>query len=137
MGGGTSFYQCFSTVFGTALLSISPVGAFITCIVPRVLEGWLTGLLFAFLYGRIRTRKISWYGASLACPLLNTLLFMSSLVLFFYHSDYIQGMAAGMGVGNPFTFVLAFVGIQGLIEAVLCFLIASVVSRTVYGVLGK
>ena len=130
--GVTSFYQCFSTTFGTMLLSINPAGTFVTCIVPRVLEGWLTGLLFAFLYGRVRTRKISYYGASLACPLLNTLLFMSSLVLFFYRSDYIQGMAAGMGVGNPFAFVLAFVGVQGVIEAILCFMIASVVSRTLY-----
>lgn len=135
--GLTSFYQCFSSAFGTMLLSINPVGAFCTSVIPRVLEGWLTGLLFSFLYSRERTRKISFYGASLACPLLNTLLFMSSLVLFFYRSDYIQGIAAGLGVGNPFTFVLAFVGLQGLIEAILCFLVASVVSRTLHGVLGR
>ena len=135
--GITSFYQCFSSTFGMALLSINPVGTFITSIVPRVLEGWLCGLIFAFLYDRVRTRKLSFYVASLSCPLLNTLLFMSSLVLFFYRSDYIQEMASGFGVRNPFTFVLAFVGLQGLVEAILCFMIASVVSRTLYGVLGR
>ncbi len=135
--GLTSFYQCFSSAFGTMLLAINPIGAFCTSVIPRILEGWLTGLFFAFLYSRVNTRRISYYAASLACPLLNTLLFMSSLVLFFYSSDYIQGIAAGLGVGNPFTFVLAFVGLQGLIEAILCFLIASVVSRTLHGVLGR
>ena len=34
-----------------------------------------------------------------------------------------------LGVTNPFMFVLAFVGIQGLIEAGVCFVIASAVSR--------
>lgn len=46
--------------------------------------------------------------ASLACPFLNTLFFMSALVLIFYHTDYIQGFVTSLGVSNPFTFVLAF-----------------------------
>ena len=46
-----------------------------------------------------------------------------------FRSDYIQSFVTALGVSNPFMFVLAFVGIQGVIEAGVCFVIASAVSR--------
>ena len=135
--GATSFYMALtgSSAFAAMLLSISPVGTFITCIVARVLEGWLTGLIFAALYKKASTKKISYYIASLACPLLNTLFFM--LCIFFYNTEYIQGIASGLGVGNPILFVAAFVGIQGLIEAGICFVIGSIVSRALFSALKR
>ena len=42
----------------------------------------------------------------------------------------IQGFVSALGVSNPFTFVVAFVGVQGLIEAVVCFVLAGAISRT-------
>ena len=77
----------------------------------------------------------TFYIASLACPLLNTLLFMSSLVIFFYNTEYIQGFAQAFGATNPFMFVIAFVGVQGAIEAVICFVVGSILTRTLYKVL--
>jgi len=134
--GITSFIQCFASgAFGAMLLSINPAGTAFTCIVPRVLEGWLCGLIFRAA-GKF-TKNGSYFIASLACPLLNTLLFMSSLVLFFYNTEYIQGIADTLGASNPVVFVAAFVGVQGLIEAVVCFLIASAVSRTLAAALGQ
>ena len=137
--GATSFYMALtgSSAFAAMLLSISPVGTFITCIVARVLEGWLTGLIFAALYKKASTKKISYYIASLACPLLNTLFFMGFLCIFFYNTEYIQGIASGLGVGNPILFVTAFVGIQGLIEAGICFVIGSIVSRALFSALKR
>ncbi|MCD8241582.1 MAG: ECF transporter S component [Lachnospiraceae bacterium] len=127
--GITSLIQCFGlSAFGTMLLSINPIGTAFTCIVPRVLEGWLCGLIFKAL--RKFMKNPAYFIASLACPLLNTLLYMSSLVFFFYNTDYIQGFVSTLGVTNPVAFVVAFVGAQGLIEAVVCFAIAGVVSRT-------
>ena len=137
--GATSFYMALtgSSAFAAMLLSISPVGTFITCIVARVLEGWLTGLIFAALYKKASTKKISYYIASLACPLLNTLFFMGFLCIFFYNTEYIQGIASGLGIGNPILFVAAFVGIQGLIEAGICFVIGSIVSRALFSALKR
>ena len=137
--GATSFYMALtgSSAFAAMLLSISPVGTFITCIVARVLEGWLTGLIFVALYKKASTKKISYYIASLACPLLNTLFFMGFLCIFFYNTEYIQGIASGLGVGNPILFVTAFVGIQGLIEAGICFVIGSIVSRALFSALKR
>ena len=38
-------------------------------------------------------------------------------MIFFYHSDYMQGMAEKLGAVNPMGLVVAMVGTQGLIEA--------------------
>jgi uncharacterized membrane protein len=128
--GATSLLQAFMGIsaFTAMLLNINPVGTIITCLVPRVLEGWLCGLIYQGV--RKIAKNGAYFVASLACPLMNTVFFMSSLVLFFYQTDYIQGFVQTLGVKNPLMFVVAFVGVQGLIEAAACFVIASAVSRT-------
>ncbi len=126
--GITSLIQCFmGGSFGSMLLSINPLGTAFTCIVPRVLEGLLCGLVFRWI--KRVSKNSAYFAASLACPLLNTVFFMSAIVLIFYHTEYIQGLVQTRGVTNPLMFVVAFVGVQGMIEAVVCFLIASAVSR--------
>ena len=107
----------------------------ILTVVPRTLEGLLTGLIFKGLHSIKGVKKFSYYIASLCCPLLNTLLFMSSLVLFFYNTDYVQAFVTALGAKNPLIFVVLFVGVQGLIEAGICFIVASVVSRALYAAL--
>ena len=106
------------SAFSAALLQINPFGLLFTCLVPRILEGWICGLIFQLV------KKFSKNGAfivaSLSCPLLNTLFFMSSLVLFFYNTEYIQGIVTKLGATNPLIFVILFVGVQGAIEAVAC-----------------
>lgn len=115
------------SAFSAALMQINPFGLLFTCLVPRILEGWICGLIFQ------AAKRVSKNGAfliaSLSCPLLNTLFFMGSLVLFFYNTDYIQGIASGLGAANPLIFVILFVGIQGAIEAVACTILGSAVSR--------
>ncbi len=128
--GITSLIQCFmGGSFGSMLLGINPVGTAFTCIVPRILEGLLCGLVFQAIRKGSSSKNSAYLAASLACPLLNTRFVMSALVVIFYHTEYIQGIVNTLGVSNPFTFVVAFVGVQGLIEAIVCFLIASAVSR--------
>lgn len=136
--GLTSFGTCFGTSpFGAALLSINPFFTFIGCVITRILAGWITGLIFQALHRLSISKSISFGVASLCGPLLNTLFFMSSLVVFFYQTDYMQQIVAGMGATNPFMFVLLFVGIQGLIEAGVGFFINFVLSRVLYQYLNK
>ncbi len=128
--GLTSFYQCFGmSAFGSMLLSINPVLTFITCVPTRILAGWLAGVVFKVLHNNDKTKRISYYAASLAAPLLNTLFFMTCIVLFFYNTEFIQGLSAQLGTSSVFTFVIGFVGINGLVEAVACFVVASAVSK--------
>ena len=135
--GLTSLYQAVTggSVFTFALFNLNPVFTIILTVVPRMLEGLLTGLIFKALHNIKSVQKISYYIASLCCPLLNTLLFMSSLVLFFYNTDYVQAFVTALGAKNPLIFVVLFVGVQGLIEAGICFIVASVVSRALYAAL--
>ena len=130
--GATSFYMAVchrKFCFRSRTFQYQPGRAtFIVCIVARVLEGWITGLIFAALH-KSPAKKFSYYVASLACPLLNTFFFMGFLCLFFYNTDYIQGIVSSLGVSNPVVFVAAFVGVQGLIEAGFCFVVGSIVSK--------
>lgn len=126
--GITSLIQCFGmSAFGAILLEINPFGTVFTCIVPRVLEGLLCGLIFKAV--RSRKTNLAYLAGGLSCPVLNTILYMTSLVLFFYNTDYIQGFVETLGVSNPLTFVVAFVGLQGAIEAVVCTVVAAAVAR--------
>lgn len=128
--GATSFIQCFGlSPFGAMLLGINPVLTFIMCLVPRILMGWLTGLIFVGLRKNNKTKGISYAAASLAGPLLNTVLFMGAVVLFFYRTEYIQGFVTDFGTGNVITFILAFVGMNGLVEAGACFILGTAVSK--------
>lgn len=137
--GLTSFYQALTggSAFTATLLGINPLGTVFLTIIPRTLEGLLTGLIFKALHNNKKIQKISYYIAAFCCPVLNTLLFMSSLVVIFYHTEYIQGMVTKFGAANPFLFVIAFVGIQGVIEAGVCFVMASIISRVLYPIVKK
>ena len=73
------------SAFSAALLQINPFGLLFTLLVPRILEGWLCGLVFQAV--KKFSKNGAYIAASLACPVLNTVLFMSSLVLFFYRTD--------------------------------------------------
>lgn len=125
--GITSLMQCFGmSPMGAMLFSINPFGTVVTCIVPRVLEGLLCGLVF----NGMRSRKnLAYFVGGLACPVFNTVLYMTSLVLFFYNTEYIQGFADALGVTNPLAFVAAFVGVQGAVEAAVCTVVSAAVAR--------
>ena len=71
--GLTSLYQAVTggSVFTFALFNLNPVFTIILTIVPRTLEGLLTGLIFKALHNIKSVQKISYYVASLCCPLLN------------------------------------------------------------------
>lgn len=128
--GATSFIQCFGmSPFGAALLGINPWATFIVCTVPRLLMGWLSGLIFAGLRKTNIDKNVAIAAANLVGPLLNTLFFMSALVLFFYNTEYIQGFVSMLGTNNVVSFIIAFVGINGLIEAVACFILGTAVSK--------
>jgi len=128
--GATSFIQCFGmSPFGAALLGINPWATFIVCMVPRLLMGWFTGLIFAGLRKTNMNKNVAIAIANLVGPLLNTLFFMSALVIFFYNTEYIQGFASLLGTTNVFAFIIAFVGINGLVEAAACFILGTAVSK--------
>ena len=114
--------------FGAMLLSINPFLAFLLYVPTRILTGWLTGLIYQGIRKTKIPSNVSITIANLCCPLLNTTFFMSMLVFGFYQTEYIQSFVQTLGVSNPFLFVIAFVGINGLVEAVVCFIVGTAIS---------
>lgn len=130
--GLTSFAQAFGMEpFGTMLFSINPIGTFITCLVPRILMGWLTGLVFQGLKKVDRTKLVSYLITSLVGSLLNTVLFMTSLMIFFYNTDLIQNMAADFNVTNIFALVIAMVGFNAVAETIVSGILGTAISKPI------
>jgi len=128
--GLTSFWECFGkSAFGAILLGVNPLSTFVVCFVPRVLMGWLCGLIFRGFFRASGGKIWSYFAASLCGALLNTALFMSALMLLFGNSDYILKLRNGASV---LKFVVAMVGVQGLLEAVICCVLGAVISRALY-----
>lgn len=130
--GLTSLFQCFGMEpFGTMLMSINPVATVITCLVPRVLFGLLAAVLYRVFSAK--TGKLGCALTGLVATLCHTLMFMASLCIFFYRTEFIQGIAASLGASNVFAFVVALVGVNGLLEMAL----AAVVTAALIPVLKK
>lgn len=131
--GMISFWECVSgkSAFGAMLLSINPAGTFVVCVPTRILMGILCGLIFLALRKPAATRQFFSFGiASLCGALLNTAFFMSMLMLFFYQTDYIQSII-GSGTG-VLAAVWLMVGIQGILEAVICAVVGTAVTKALF-----
>lgn len=125
--GVTSFIQCFGLdLFGTTLFGINPLYTFIMCIVPRVLMGYLCGVIYKLVARK--KKKFALVFASFLAPVLNTTFFMSLLLLFFGESDYIMGIRNG---AELLPFLVAFVGLNGVMEIVTTTVIAPPVASAV------
>ncbi len=136
--GLISFWECFGkSAFGVVLLGINPFATFLVCVPTRMLAGWLCGLSFKGLNKLDKSNLWSFGAAGLIGALCNTALFMATLCGCFYHTEYIQSIAAALGSANPFLFVLAFVGINGLIEAIVCFFTGAAIAKAVLFSHGK
>lgn len=135
--GLVSFIQCFGfSPFGAVLLGMDAFKTFLTCFIPRLLTGFLTGLIYVGIK-KTKAKGFAELIANLCCPLLNTIFFMTFLTSFFYATDYIRGFADSLGARNPFMFIILFVGINGLFEAAACFIIGSAVSKALVHVNNK
>ncbi len=129
--GLTSFWQAISgmSAFGAMLINISPILTLILCLIPRILEGFLTGLIFKGLSKKCKENSVPCAVASLSCPLLNTLLFVGSFMLFFGNSEVFATLYGQSAATNILGFFAWFVGLNGVVEAIAGFIISSAVSK--------
>ena len=129
--GLMSFLQCIGigipSGMGAMLFSISPFLAFIQRFIPRALDGFLVGVIF-----RACEKKLgrgACFVAGFFSAFLNTLFFMSALVLLFGHTDYVRGLMNGR---NVIVFICAFVGVNAVVEMISSTLIAGLVGSALY-----
>ena len=126
-----------ASIMTSNLLAVSPVHTFILCFGMRVLMGLCVGLVYRGMERVCRSSTVNCFVASLSAPLLNTLFFMGYIVLAFYQTEYVQGLVAAKGAANPFMFIVLLVGIQGLVEAVVCSVAGTAVAGGVRKALGS
>lgn len=114
--GMTSFLQCIgiggSSAMGVILFDINPVFAFIQRFVPRVLAGFLVGVIYQ-LVRRFCKPGLAGSIAGFCAALLNTVLFMGALVLLFGNTQYLTDLIAGR---NVIVFICTFVGVNAVAE---------------------
>lgn len=138
--GLTSFWNAVQgkSAMGVALMSVSPAGYFVQAVIGRILCGLLCGLIYLGVKKLLpKQREICCAIGGVAAPLLNTFFYMGFMMLLFYGSEYIQGIAADKGASNPFTLVIAMVGVQGLVEAVTCCVVSTAVTVPLLRYLAK
>jgi len=120
------------SAMGAALFSVNPFGAFVVSFVARVLEGLCAALIFNALRKAMpKKEKLCCVIGAICTPVLNTVFFMGFLVLFFYNCDYVQNLAQTLGATNAFMFIVLLVGVQAVIEWLICGVVASAVTLPV------
>lgn len=129
--GLTSFWQAVSgmSAFGAMLVNVSPVLTFVLCFVPRILEGLLTGYIFKGLSKISKSNSMPCAVSGLSCPLLNTLMFVGLFILLFGKTDVFASLYGQSAASNIVAFFAWFVGLNGVIEAIAGFVIATAISK--------
>lgn len=124
--GITSFMQAVFGLspFGVALLQINPFYLFILTMVPRILMGWLVGLIFKALHKIDKTKIVSYAVASLSGAVINTVLFVGGLFLLFGNTDYIRSF----GPTVP-TIIALLVSLNAALEAAISLVVGTAVTK--------
>ncbi len=122
--GLTSFLSCLGLIvpldpFGATLLSINWFYTLIVCMVPRILDGFLAGVVAESLLKASKNRSLAYGITGFFAALFNTIFFMSALVLLFGQTEFIKGIWDTIAAGkNVIVFICAFVGLNAIVEII-------------------
>ncbi len=115
--GILSFLQALGigipSAMGAVLVGINPFLAFIQRFVPRLLDGFLIGLIYKAV--RKKNKYVACALTGFFAAFLNTVFFMTALVVLFGNTEYMQGLIGGQ---NIILFICAFVGINAVVEMI-------------------
>lgn len=128
--GLTSFLQCLgiggTSAMGVILFEINPVLTFVQRFVPRLLMGFLTGLIYKGIK-KLSNSTLAGFAAGFSAAFLNTALFMGSLVLLFGRTEYVSELIGGR---NIIIFICTFVGINAVFEMISSTVLTGIVTKT-------
>lgn len=130
--GLTSLMTCLLAMdpMGVWLWAISPLRCVFTCIVPRVMAGYLCGKIFEVLSKlcKSKTKIIAHIVANASAALLNTIFFLSALWLFYGRHEAVTYYTDGSS--NLFVVIVVFGGVQALIEIASNIIIGTAITKT-------
>ncbi len=118
----------------TLLFQYQAFGTLVLCILPRVLMGWLCGLVYCGLKRVMGENVFSICLGSIAAPLLNCVLFMGALVLMFSNTPVFAQIAGGK---SAWLFVWGVFLSNGIAETVACGIIGTAVTKALLVFLKK
>ena len=114
--GMTSFLQCLgiggSRAMGVILIDINPLFAFLQRFIPRLVTGFLVGLIYKGVR-KFAKAHVAGGVAGFFAALLNTVLFMGALILLYGNTQYLTDLMAGR---NVIVFICTFVGVNAVAE---------------------
>ncbi|MCR5023576.1 MAG: ECF transporter S component [Lachnospiraceae bacterium] len=107
----------------STLFTISPLLTIVLCFVPRMLDGFLLGFIYK---GARKFTNVLVAGTitGFFSAFLNTVFFMSTIVLLFGNTEYVQNMMAGK---NVIVFICSIIAGNAIFEM----LVASIVTGPV------
>ncbi len=127
--GLLSLLSCFGKdPTGVVLMGISPLRTILLCLLPRILMGLLVGLIFRAMQKRDKTRPLSYPVASVSGALLNTLLFLPTMILLFYNTDFVQSMGK-TGFFAILGVVFMSVLLQFVVETLVCLFLGTALAK--------
>lgn len=131
--GVSSFMDAVGGAGGltTAFFAIDWFGTFMLCVGMRTLMGLCVGFIFKLLKKIDKTKTISYFVSAYFAPFLNTVFFMGYIVLFFYGTPDVQALVTKLNAPNPLMFVILLVGVQGLVEQLVCTIVGGAVAKGV------
>ena len=116
--GLTSFLQAMgiggTSALGAALFQINPFLSAVQCFVPRILDGLLIGYIFRGMRRKTNV-YVSCAVTGFFSAFLNTLFFMSALIVMFGNTEVVQNL---MGGRNVIIGCCLMVGVNAICEMV-------------------
>lgn len=136
--GLTSFLQAVqgTSSLGSMLFSINPVYSAVLCFVPRILDGLLVGFISDLIKkrgGSTGNMVLASAVSGFAAAFLNTLFFMTTLMILFGNSDVVVGYREKLAPGkNVLIFVCVFVGINAVVEMISSTFFTAMIGTALY-----
>lgn len=131
--GICSFLQCMSILgtspMGIFTFEINPLLTFLQRFVPRALDGFCVGWIFKGV-SKLTNAKISCFVTGFFAAFLNTIFFMSALVIFFGNNPDFQEKY--MGGKSPLLYIIAAISGQALLEMAASTMVAGAVGFALY-----
>lgn len=126
--GLTSFVAALigGSAMGMVMMNISPALTFVQSVLPRLAMGICVGFLYRWV-NRITKKGMAAFVAGFGAAFLNTLFYMTSLVVLFGNTDYVQGLIGGR---NIIVFMCTFVGVNAVFEVICSTFVTGVLGRT-------
>ncbi len=137
-GAGLGAVFGLTSVFGGSalvmtLMSINPFFGVVLCFLPRILEGLLAGVIGKAVCKTRLAKPLAFGFTGLMTAFMNTLFFMSCLVLLFGQTAFIQEKWAALAPGkNVILFIAAFVGTNAVVEMLSTAVVTAAVSMALY-----